>query len=66
MFDAWPTHERDANAPPLDSTGAGQLGGIIDGLLLTPFLGNYRYHHSEEPAKMWPSMTKGSTILFAC
>jgi hypothetical protein len=65
MFDAWPIHERDANAPPLDSTGAGQLGGIIDSLTNT-ILGNYRYRHSEEPAKMWPSMTKGSTILVAC
>jgi hypothetical protein len=37
MFDAWPIHERDANAPPRDSTGAGELGGIIESLLLTPF-----------------------------
>jgi hypothetical protein len=37
MFDEWPIHERDAYAPPSDSTGADQLGGIIDSLLLTPF-----------------------------
>jgi len=37
MFDEWPIHEGDAYAPPLDSTGAGQLGGIIDSSLLTPF-----------------------------
>jgi hypothetical protein len=37
MFDAWPIHERDAYAALLDATGAGQLGEIIDSLLLTPF-----------------------------
>ncbi len=65
MFDEWPIHGRDAYVPPLDSTGAGPSGGIIDSLPLTPFLGNYRYHHSEKLAKV-PSITKGSTILFAC